>query len=78
MDAAEDVAASFDRFCGNVPFAGNVRTAKTGVLHVGDSSGRLPTRHRWVEVPSVVDGAAAHFGWAGCDVFAATAHTTRA
>ena len=59
MGAADDLTASFARFRPDVPAVRDFEDAAAGGLHAGDSSGRLPTRHLWVEG----DESEAESGW---------------
>ena len=77
MDVAAELKALFSSFAGDVSFEQHPRTAKHCVLHVGDSTARLATRHYWVEVPAVLDSALSYFVYEGYDVFGATAYSGR-
>ena len=74
MDVAVELRAFFASYAGDVPFQ-NPRTAKHCVLHDGDLTARLATRHYWFDAPAVFDTAVAHFEAEGFDVFCAPAYS---
>ena len=45
MPPADDAAALFAAFAADQPFVKDFRAAKSGVLYVADTTGRLPRKH---------------------------------
>ena len=74
MDVAGELQEFFASFAGDVPFQ-HPQTVDHCVLHVGDSTARLATRHYWVTAPAVLDMAVKHFATKGFAVFGATAYS---
>ena len=61
MPPAADAVALFASFASDQPFVKDFRTAKSGVLHVADTVGRLSCKHFWVVAPEVADSVEEHF-----------------